>query len=103
VRNYDPKRIAICICALLLLGCGFAVAQDKSANVTGTWTVSVTGDAGNAEQTIVLKQDGSKITGTFKGPRQSGRLEGSVDGNNISLHVALVFRSITREPSTATQ
>jgi hypothetical protein len=87
VKNYDSKRLVICVCALLLLG-SLAVAQDKAANVTGTWAVSVTGDAGNAEQTIVLKQDGSKITGTFKGPRQSGPLEGTVDGNNVSFHVA---------------
>ena len=88
VRTYDPKKLVICACALLLLVCSIALAQDKSANVTGTWTVNVTGDAGTAEQTIVLKQDGSKITGTFKGPRQSGPLEGTLDGNNISFHVA---------------
>ena len=88
MRNHDSKRLVIWVCALLQLGCSFASAQDKRVNVTGTWAVSVTGDAGNAEQTIVLKQDGSKITGTFKGPRQSGPLEGTVDGNNISFHVA---------------
>jgi hypothetical protein len=88
VKNYDSKRLAIFVCAVLLLGCSLAVAQDKAANVSGTWAVSVTGDAGNAEQTIVLKQEGSKISGTFKGPRQSGPLEGTVDGNNISFHVA---------------
>jgi hypothetical protein len=88
VKNYDFKNLVICICAMLLLSCSLAVAQDKSANVAGTWTVNVTGDAGTAEQAIVLKQDGSKITGTFKGPRQSGPLEGTVDGNNISFHVA---------------
>jgi hypothetical protein len=44
------------------------------ADVTGTWTVNVSGDAGSAEQTAVLKQDGGKITGTFKGPRQSGQI-----------------------------
>jgi hypothetical protein len=88
VKNYDSKRLAIFVCAVLLLGCSVGVAQDKSANVSGTWAVSVTGDAGNAEQTIVLKQEGSKISGTFKGPRQSGPLEGTVDGNNISFHVA---------------
>jgi hypothetical protein len=63
-------------------------AQDAPANVTGTWNIRVAGDAGNAEQTIVLQQDGGKITGTFKGPRQSGPLEGTVDGKNISFHVA---------------
>ena len=64
------------------------LAADTPANVEGTWKISVSGEAGNAEQTIVLKRDGSKITGTFKGPKQSGPLEGTADGNNISFHVA---------------
>ncbi len=72
----------------LLLACGLALAADEPANVAGTWTVSVSGGAGSAEQTIVLKQDGNKITGTFKGPRQTGSLEGTVDGKKISFHVS---------------
>jgi hypothetical protein len=71
-----------------LLMCSLALAADAPANVAGTWKVAVTGGAGSAEQTIVLTQDASKITGTFKGPRQSGPLQGTVDGNNISFHVA---------------
>jgi hypothetical protein len=57
------------------------------AKVAGTWTISVSEGAQAAEQTIDLKQDGAKITGTFKGPRQQGTLEGAVDGNNIKFHV----------------
>jgi hypothetical protein len=72
----------------ILLMCGMAGAADAPANVAGTWKVAVTGGAGSAQQTIVLTQDASKITGTFKGPRQSGPLQGTVDGNNISFHVA---------------
>jgi hypothetical protein len=72
----------------ILLMCGTAGAADAPANVAGTWKVAVTGGAGSAQQTIVLTQDASKITGTFKGPRQSGPLQGTVDGNNISFHVA---------------
>jgi hypothetical protein len=65
-----------------------ALAADEPAKVAGTWKVSVSGATGSAEQTIVLKQDGNKITGTFKGPRQSGPLEGTVEGKNISFHVS---------------
>ena len=64
-----------------------AAAADAPANVAGNWQISVTGDAGTAQQTIVLTQDGNKLTGTFKGPRQSGPLDGTVDGNNIKFHV----------------
>jgi hypothetical protein len=83
-RKLSPRYFGITI----LLICGFALAADAPVNVTGTWKVAVTGAAGSAEQTIVLNQDAGKITGTFKGPRQSGPLQGTVDGNNISFHVA---------------
>jgi hypothetical protein len=62
-------------------------AADAPANVAGKWNVTVTSGTDNASQTIDLQQDGNKISGTFKGPRQSGPLEGTVDGNNIKFHV----------------
>ncbi len=72
----------------VLLACGLAQAADTPANVAGTWKIALTGATGNAEQTIVLTQDAGKITGTFKGPRQSGPLQGTVDGNNIAFHTS---------------
>jgi hypothetical protein len=69
----------------LMIAC--AAVADTPANVSGVWEVSVTGASGKASQTISLKQDGAKITGTFKGPRQSGNIDGTVDGNNIKFHV----------------
>jgi hypothetical protein len=85
--RFSRRSLVFCLVATFLLFAACASAQDTPANVTGTWKVSVTGEAGNAEQTLVLKQDGRKITGTFKGPRQSGPLEGTVDGKSISFHV----------------
>jgi hypothetical protein len=64
-----------------------AVAADAPANVAGAWDVNVSGAAGKTSQSISLKQDGGKITGTFKGPRQSGTIDGTVDGNTIKFHV----------------
>lgn len=84
------RKVIFSLAAASLLLCGYAAitrGDDGPANVAGTWTVSVSGDAGSATQTIVLQQDGGKITGTFKGPRQSGPLEGTVDGNKIQFHV----------------
>jgi hypothetical protein len=88
MQRLNRKWLVITVCAVLLSACQSVFAQDKPANVAGTWTVQVSGEAGNAEQTIVLQQDGNKISGTFKGPRQSGSLEGTVDGNNIAFHVS---------------
>ncbi|HEX4379164.1 MAG TPA: hypothetical protein VH022_03975 [Candidatus Acidoferrum sp.] len=72
---------------LLLAVAGAALAADAPANVAGNWSVDVSGGAGKTTQTIVLKQDGATITGTFKGPRQSGTIDGTVDGKNIKFHV----------------
>jgi hypothetical protein len=83
---FAPK-IAQLVLAIVLVTF-LSSAADTPANVAGTWTISVTGAAGSAEQTVTLVQSGSQNTGTFKGPRQSGPLEGTVDGSNIKFHVA---------------
>ncbi|MGA8557446.1 MAG: hypothetical protein WB630_23790 [Candidatus Acidiferrales bacterium] len=62
-------------------------AAGAPANVAGTWNFKVSGDAGTADQTIVIQQDGGRITGTFKGPRQSGTISGTVDGNAVKFKV----------------
>jgi hypothetical protein len=74
-----------CGWVFVVLFCGVAVAAD--ANVAGTWTVTAKNGRRSVTQTIVLKQDGGKVTGTFKGPRQSGTVDGTVTGNAIKLHV----------------
>jgi hypothetical protein len=80
-------RLLGMIAAAVLVACLAVAAQTTAANVSGTWNFKVSGDAGSADQTIVMKQDGNRITGTFKGPRQSGSIDGTVDGNNIKFHV----------------
>src|SRR6516165_3778478 len=75
-------QLAAALSLLPLLAC-ITSAADTPANVAGTWNIKLSGEAGSANQTIELKQDGGKITGTFKGPRQSGPLEGTVDGNTM--------------------
>ena len=86
VKKSACIKLGLCISVLSLL-CSVSRAADASANVAGSWTFSVWGEAGRATQTIVIQQDGAKITGTFKGPRQSGTIAGTVDGNKISFHV----------------
>jgi hypothetical protein len=73
----------------LILICGVALAADTPANVAGNWTVKATGGrrGRTINQTLVIQQDGSKISGTFQGPRQSGKLDGAVTGNTIKFHV----------------
>lgn len=75
------------VVVLLMMATYVLLAVAADASVAGPWNVKVSGAAGTADQKIDLKQDGNKISGTFKGPRQSGTIEGTVDGNNIKFRV----------------
>jgi hypothetical protein len=68
-----------------VLLCRVAFAAD--ANVAGTWTVNAGNGRRSVTQRLVLQQDGGKVTGTFKGPRQSGTVDGMVSGNAVKLHI----------------
>ena len=62
-------------------------------NVEGKWTISAKNPEGTVDTKYVeLKQNGNQITGHFKGPNQSGGLQGTVNGHHI------FFRTKTREP-----
>lgn len=80
-------RFARHVALALSLLCAIGLADDSAHNVAGTWTVSVTNGRRSAKQTLVIQQDGQKITGTFRGPRQSGTLAGTVAGDDITFHV----------------
>jgi hypothetical protein len=70
-------------------------AEQPPANVAGNWTIySKSDDGKTATQYIQLKQNGTAITGHFKGPHQSGGLEGTMDIRHI------VFHTKTREVLT---
>jgi hypothetical protein len=56
------KQLALALA--LIAGSILGVAAD--ATVTGTWTMNVEGGPhGNATMGLVLKQEGTKVTGTF--------------------------------------
>ena len=61
------------------------------ADVTGTWsgTLSVTGESEKKPAYLVLKQDGTKITGTA-GPRESEQFpvqDGTVEDGHVRFEV----------------
>ncbi len=62
-----------------------------AADVSGKWTWEQQGRNGNTTQTLTLKQDGSKLTGSLDGGRGAADLTGTVDGNNITFTVVRNF------------
>ncbi len=85
------KILAILAATLFFVSIGSLGAELTPANVAGTWNFKVQGDAGAADQVIVFSQDGDKLTGTFKGPKQTGSIDGVMDGPRIKFHVNARF------------
>jgi hypothetical protein len=75
-----------CVFAVLLvlapLGTAAANASDK-VDVTGTWLFEVETDQGSGSPTFTFKQDGEKLTGTYKGAFGEAQVQGTVKGNAI--------------------
>jgi hypothetical protein len=67
----------------LLLSFAFAAAVAFGAEITGTWNFSVETDAGSGNPVFHLKQDGEKLTGTYKGLLGEADVTGSVKGNEV--------------------
>jgi hypothetical protein len=49
------KALGAFLAAVLFVDAAAAAAADAPANVAGSWHISVTGDTGTAEQTIVFR------------------------------------------------
>ena len=61
-------------------------------DVTGAWDLTVQTKSGTAHPSILLKQDGEKITGTYQGRMGNSPLEGTIRGDDISFTVRLKFQ-----------
>jgi hypothetical protein len=97
-----PRSALLTSIVLLVIALTSSVAQEPPAdqppaNVAGKWTIYSHDDNGKtATKYVELKQDGTKLTGHFKGPNQSGGLEGTIEGRHIVFHTktrsVLTFR-----------
>jgi opacity protein-like surface antigen len=76
------RRMLLAASAAMMLSTS-ALAAD--ANVAGEWDMTVETQAGTGNPHFSLKQDGGKITGTYKGMLGESPVTGSVNGNDISL------------------
>src|ERR1700758_4699102 len=97
------KQSHIPVCLLLLVVfCGAAWAQQAPseqlpANVAGKWTLYCNDPNGTTSSKYLdLKQEGTTIKGHFKGPNQSGGVEGTINEQHLVVRTktrgVLVFR-----------
>jgi len=99
-RGPEPAGALAVLLSCVLGVPGMAAAQ-ASSSLSGTWQLSCSGRRGQVRQvTLQIEQSGSKLGGSFNGPRRSGKLSGTVEGNQVSLQMAADGRSITLTGTT---
>ena len=74
-----------------------APSQQQPANVTGKWTLYCNDPNGRTSAKYLdLQQEGTTIKGHFKGPNQSGGVEGTINEQHLVVRTktrdVLVFR-----------
>ena len=75
----------VSMCAIALMFAGITAAQ--AAKVTGSWDLNMQGRNGPVTNTLVLTQDGNKLTGSMKTQRGDSPVTGTMDGNKITFSV----------------
>ncbi len=71
-------------------------AGQTSPSLSGKWQLSCPNRKGGVRQiTLQIEQSGAKLSGSFSGPRRSGELSGTVQGDQVSLRIGAEGRSIT--------
>ena len=100
MKSRASRYLTFCVALLAL--CSYAFAQtapadEPPASVAGKWIIYAKGPTGmTGTKSIELKQDGNTLSGHFKGPYQSGGLEGTIEQRHIVFHTktrnVLTFR-----------
>jgi hypothetical protein len=77
--------------------------QQPPANAAGNWTLYCKDPNGSTStKYLELKQDGTVISGHFKGPNQSGGVQGTIDEQHLVVRTktrdVLVFRGRVNGP-----
>jgi hypothetical protein len=85
LRKHIITAITITTAAFLLAATLTVGAQ--STNVSGNWKLTFETPNGAANPSLVLKQEGEKLTGTYKGRFGEFPLEGAVKGKEIKFTV----------------
>ena len=90
MKTHQGRGLALAAILLCFSSAVFpAYLQD---DVSGTWSLSVETQQGTATPTVILKQAGERITGSYKGRLGESTLEGSIKGNEIRFAVKLKFQ-----------
>ena len=68
---------------VITLALSTALLAAQKFDLTGEWAVDVQTDQGAGQPTIILKQQGDKLTGKYKGQLGEGDITGAVAGKTF--------------------
>src|SRR5580700_4419361 len=97
-KQYSLKTmLKLGFCALLALSALQTQAQDKKGDPSGTWAWTQPGRNGGPDRTntLTLKLDGDKLTGSLSAPGRGGAAmetkiaDGKVDGDTVSFNIVM--------------
>jgi hypothetical protein len=77
------RRMLLAASAAAVLLSTSAIAAD--ANVAGEWDLTVESQVGTGNPHFSLKQEGAKISGTYKGALGEAPVTGTVKGNELAI------------------
>ncbi|HEV7631906.1 MAG TPA: hypothetical protein VGO41_02885 [Steroidobacteraceae bacterium] len=78
-------RALLVTSALALAAATGAMAAD--ATLAGTWNLKIVSPQGTRTPSMTLTQNGTQLTGTYKGMRDEVPISGTVTGNEFTLTV----------------
>ncbi|MGO9640697.1 MAG: hypothetical protein ACLP1Y_05270 [Candidatus Acidiferrales bacterium] len=82
--------VALAIGVLWVAASGLPLGADKNAaNVAGTWDMVTKGPQGDYNCDLVLRQDGTSLSGSVHTSFGEGPLQGSIKGNSIHFQAKL--------------
>ena len=76
-------KTLLCVCAALVLA--LAAVSARAADVTGTWTATMSTPNGDFQLSFTFKQDGTTVTGSVLGP-QGDQLTFKVSFNGMTIN-----------------
>lgn len=78
------KKLVLLLCAVALVLALPARSSAQALDVSGEWAMSVNTDNGQIPATLVLKQEGEKITGSIRSDMGESVIEGTMKEKTLS-------------------
>jgi autotransporter translocation and assembly factor TamB len=87
---------------LAILTVALSVEAADTVNAAGTWQLTVLDTGRTFTPSFTLKQDGEKLTGTYKNSQGDNAASGTVKGNEVTLNAEITGQDGNKRTVTYT-